>query len=454
MVFGSEALFAHARSFRQRFFALFALTVAELASFLFTFVFFFTYVNARVGETQNAHYTTSEFRKAQSQLQQLAASVRESEIRELEELDLSLKAQRKLLSSDAETRRRQAEQLARENQRLATQLRTSSPEDADAIRRRMERNQRLIRDCQADAATLRVRLAAIAEQEDQVRNRRQGAESFRPDFLSVKDNDWASLRERYETLALAHGRIQDTRHLQLPGAPAPPIYDADGRILRGRDDRFNEALSRVAGPWDAVVWWALILSAVVECPGFLALLATRPKGMDLPAKMFAAGHWMRRLRRAVESAEGVIPFIYNASVGFLFRKPVRPGHPAVHAYEELIEDLQMRMRDALREATAPAALATILETRLEALYANLIYRNYSLIAELDEEVAAAYDHCVSAIQSASLPHAQEKLLIRLLQTEADRLRGFYRAGNGKQDNPNEEKANGETEAHAQQGFRA
>jgi len=76
----------------------------------------------------------------------------------------------------------------------------------------------------------------------------------------------------------------------------------------------------------------------------------------------------------------VIPFAGKSIFSFFFRRPTRFGHPAVHAHEDLIEDLQMRMRTAFKEVTAPISLLTILETRLDSLYADLIYRNYSLIA--------------------------------------------------------------------------
>jgi hypothetical protein len=428
MVFGAEMLFAHARSIRQRAFSLLTFSVAESVSFAFTFLFFFTFVNDRVAVRHNAIYSTAAFRTAQSQLQNAAERTKDAEIRDLDQQEIELRSENKLLSADAETRRRQAEKLVQEDSRLMIRLKSADTVESAAIRRQIQKNRSTIQACRADASTLKLRVATLVEQEEQVRGRRKAIDAFTPNFLGVKEDDWKGLQKEYDALAAVHGRLADEQAVSLPPAPVPPLYDQNGRILRGQDDHFNEALTRVMEPWDAVVWWAIILSAAVEFPGFIALLATRPKGSDLPTKMYAAGSWMRRMRRSVDSAEGVIPFAGRSVFSFFFRRPTRLGHPTVHAYEDLIEDLQCRMRAAFKEVTAPISLLTILETRLDSLYADLIYRNYSLIAELDDEVTATFDNCIAAIKAAGLPFVQENHLIGLLREETDRLRALYRAG--------------------------
>jgi hypothetical protein len=447
MVFGAEMLFAHARSFRQRAFSLLTFTVAESVSFAFTFLFFFTFVNGKVAVRQNAIYSTATFRAAQSQMQNVADKTKGTVVKGLDQQEIELRAERKLLSSDAETRRRQVERLTEENSRLLTRLQSVEGDEAITIRHQIEKNRSTIQACRADASTLKLRIATLMEQEEQIRNRRGTAESFTPNFLGVQEGDWKRLQKEYDALAAVHGQLADG-DAPLPVAPSPPLYDSAGRILRGQDDHFNEALTRLMEPWDAVVWWAIILSAAVEFPGFIALLATRPKASDLPAKMYAAGIWMRRVRRSVDSAEGVIPFAGKSIFSFFFRRPTRFGHPAVHAHEDLIEDLQMRMRTAFKEVTAPISLLTILETRLDSLYADLIYRNYSLIAELDDEVMATLDHCTAAVKAAGLPLEEENHLTALLREETDRLRALYRAGDGNNDTTEKEKSNEPTQTHA------
>ncbi len=182
------------------------------------------------------------------------------------------------------------------------------------------------------------------------------------------------------------------------------------------------------------MWWSLILSAAVEFPGFIALLATRQKGADLPARIYALGIWLRRLRRSLQAAQGVIPLAIRSVFRLLFGKPERRGHPTVTAYEDFIEDLQMRMSGAFRDITAPAGLMTILETRLDSLYASLIHRNYSLVAELDDEVNDFFEACLAAVKAAELPEAEEKQIIDLLLEQTERLRTLYRAGDGTSNN--------------------
>jgi hypothetical protein len=448
MVFGAEMLFAHARSARQRIFALVTFGVAETVSFAFTFLFFFTFVNGRVAVRHNAIFSTAAFRTAQSQLQNVAGKVKDTELRELDQQDVELRAQRKLLSSDADTRRRQAERLAEENRILAVQLRPADEPQNNLIRKRIQQNRITIQNCRADASTLKLRVATLAEQEQLISNRRRSAESFTPNFLAVPDGAWTSLQREYDALAAAHGRLAGGDTIQLPPAPSPPLYDSAGRILQGQDDQFNEALTRMTEPWGAVVWWAFILSAAVEFPGFIALLATRPIGRDWPTRMYAVGNWMRRLRRSIDSAEGVVPFFWKSGFSFFFRRPIRPGHPTVHAYEDLIEELQMRMRTELKEAVAPVSLVTILETRLDALHADLIYRNYSLVAELDDDVTSTLEHCVAAVKAAALTHEQEEHLIHVLQEETDQLRTLYRAGEANNEKNDKEKCNEPTQTHA------
>ncbi len=438
MAYGSETLAAHGQTLRQRVFGFCSFLVSESVSFAFTFLFFFTFLNASVGMKQNAAYTVTEFRRQQSALQNVAVNVKAAEIAEIGQQDLDLKTQAKLFSADADTRRRQAENLVEENGKLVNDLSSSAnAAEHETIRRRIQRNKYVIRNCRADASTLRLRVAEISEQESQIGERRRIAEGFTPDFLGVTEGDWAGLTKQYDALAAVHSRLPDTDSIPLPTAPGKPVYDEKGKILRGQDDRFNEALRRVQEPWDAAVWWAIILSAAVEFPGFIALLATRQKGLDLPARIHAMGVWLRRLRRSLQAAQGVVPLAFKSVFRLLFGKPERQGHPTVTAYEDLIEDLQARMSGTFRTVTAPATLISILETRLDSLYASLIHRNYALVAELDDEVNDFFDSCVAAIRAAALSEEEEQQIIGLLLEQTERLRTIYRAGDGNEHNTTE-----------------
>ncbi len=435
MAYGSEMLAAHGQSLRQRAFGFCSFLVSESVSFAFTFLYFFTFLNASVGMKQNAAYTVTEFRRQQSALQIVAVKVKAAEIAEINQQDLDLKTQAKLFSADADTRRHQAENLVEENRKLVKDL-PDSPNVAEreTIQRRIQRNEYVIRNCRADASTLRLRVAAISGQESQIGDRRRIAEGFKPDFLGITEGDWAGLTKQYDALADVHGRLPNTNSIPMPSAPGKPVYDEKGKILRGQDDRFNEALRRVQEPWDAAVWWAIILSAAVEFPGFIALLATRQKGLDLPARIHAMGIWLRRLRRSLQAAQGVVPLAFKVVFRLLFGKPARRGHPTVTAYEDLIEDLQARMSGTFQTMTAPATLITILETRLDSLYASLIHRNYALVAELDDEVNDFFDACVAAIRAAALQEEEEQQIIGLLLEQTERLRMLYRTGDGNDHN--------------------
>lgn len=446
MAFGSETLAAHGQTLRQRVFGLCSFIVSESVSFAFTFLFFFTFLNANIAVRQNAAYSVSEFRHQQSDLQKTAVKVKAAEIAEINQQDVDLKAQSKLFSADADTRRRQAERLVEENAKLTKDLQSAAGEpERETLRRRIQQNKYVIQNCRADASTLRLRVASIAEQEGQIADRRRIAEAFTPDLLGVKDEDWVGLSKQYEALAAAHGRIADTSAIPLPAAPGKPVYDGKGKILRGQDDRFNEALRRVQEPWDAAVWWALILSAAVEFPGFIALLATRQKGADLPARIHAFGIWLRRFWRSVQAAPGVVPVAFKSLFKLLFGKPERRGHPTVTAYENFIEDLQARMSNTFRTMTAPATLMTILEARLDSLYASLIHRNYSLVAELDDEVNEFFEASVAAVKVAGLPEAEEKQITEMLLEQTERLRTLYRAGDENSNNDSQKKSKKEND---------
>jgi hypothetical protein len=430
MAFGSETLAAHGQTLRQRVFGLSSFVVSESVSFAFTFLFFFTFLNARVALQQNKTYEAAEFRRQRSELQIAGAKVKATEAADLDQQDLDLKTQAKLFSADAETRRHQAENLVDENKKLVKALLSANAAEQEAIWHRIRRNEYVIRNCRADASTLRLRVATNGAQASQIGSRREVAAGFTPDFLGVKDGDWEGLTKQFETLAAAYGRLADAGTVALPPAPGRPVFGKNGQILRGEDDQFNEVLRRVQEPWDGAVWWTIILSAAVEFPGFIALLATRQKGVDLPARIHAMGVWLRRLRRSLQAAQGVIPLAFKSVFRLLFGKPEHRGHPTVTAYEDFIEDLQAHMSGKFRAMTAPATLITILETRLDSLYASLIHRNYTLVAELDDEVNDFFDSCVATVKVAALTEEQERQFIGLLMEQTERLRRVYRAGDG------------------------
>jgi hypothetical protein len=144
--------------------------------------------------------------------------------------------------------------------------------------------------------------------------------------------------------------------------------------------------------------------------------------------VYEYGVWMRRMLRAITSAGGIFPFVGKGALKFLFGQPVRAGHAVVNQFEDLIEGSVLAMKAEFRQASAPHALATLIERKLENLASELIYRNYKAVADLDEAVIDALDDCLGVIRGAGLPADRQRQLEHLVHGQADRIRAMYRTG--------------------------
>jgi len=442
IVLGGFMLFSHAPNLRARAFGLTAALVAEIPSALFTFVFFFALFNAKVAPRENAIIGTDSFHQQQSALQVFGERCRSRELEELADNGNMAKAEVRVLSADENTRRREAEYLGVANRQLQLQLATAEPDQQDAIHAKIRRNERLIKTLSTDAKAIRLQIATSEEQAGQLDTRRTAAEAYQPDFLDVHDGDWAGLRAGYTKLAGEYSQLSNTAGLVMPAAPNEPTHGINGEALRGQQEPFYELLTRIWNPWDAVLWWAAFLTAAIELAGVFAMWAVRAVSRDWPAAAYERGIWMRRMLRAIGSSGGVFPFAGKALYGVLFGQPVRTGHVGINRFEDLIEDTLLRMKTELRQASAPQALVSIIEAKLENLGGELIYRNYTAVADSDEKVIDTLDECLAAIRAASLQPDTQHRLEQLIHGQAERIRTMYRSNRNEMGHEAEETQDG------------
>jgi hypothetical protein len=375
----------------------------------------------------------AEFQAQRGKMQQAASAARGVALAQIDKVLAESEGRRDVAQLKQDARKIKAAEyrasiaaLTRQRREIPANLTAEQRKaEDDRIQKEIRRNQSLLSIAEGTRETLGLDIQTEGAAQVPLRKLRQDIANCTPPFLDVPD--WNGLRQEYDRFTNIMNETPGDTDFKtgfakaMPEPPGATVMSSNGDVFDGEGHPINEAFRHLARLERADLF-VFALAVALDLVPFLFTWALRPKERTIPEAVSALGTWMRRVRLALETLEGVIPFVWNVWVKILFSHPMRTGHDAVLAFEEFISREQMRMDALLQNLMLPDALRELIALEMGYLHTRAVTISAERAEQFERLALNAYERCLAAVKGASGIYERTRIeLIRFLNQQLQRF---------------------------------
>jgi hypothetical protein len=407
----------------------------------------FSYVGVRsfyakdVLKRERPIHDRADFQSQRGHLQEAAAMKRGTVLAQIDDLIADREGRRGLAQLNQNARNVKAAEyrqviatLNRERRDIPADL---TPEqrsvESDRLQKQIRNYEALLAVAEGTRDTLALDMLKQQTALEPLRKLRLEITNYTPAFRDIKDDegtghpDWNGLRLEYDRfLSLMDETPGDADFKAelakgMPEPPGPEVISADGKVFEGEGHPIDETFRHLVHLELADVF-LFALAASFDLIPLLYTWSLRPKVRTIPEAISALGTWMRRTRLALETLEGIFPFLWNFCAKILFSHPTRIGHDSVIAFEEFITREQLRMDALLQNLVLPDALRELIGLEMGYMHIRAVTIASERAGQFERLALNAYERCRAAVQNASgIDERTRAELIRFLNQQLQRF---------------------------------